>query len=49
LSRKPAGIGADMTIETWIALSSMFATIALGLVGAAILQSRRNSAGLRQK
>jgi hypothetical protein len=44
-----AAIGADMTLETWIALSCMFATIALGIVGAAILQSRRNSARSRQK
>jgi hypothetical protein len=33
-----------MAIETWIALSSIFATIALGVIGAAILQARRNSA-----
>lgn len=33
--------GDDMTIETWIALSSMLGIVALGVLGALILQHRQ--------
>jgi len=31
-----------MAIETWIALTSMFAVIAVGLLGAFVMQRRQN-------